>query len=79
MKKVNVLLNSPEKVSKFIQILGDFNCDFDLESGHGHIVDAKSLIGVLSLNLKKCASLCIHADDTEANQIIADLQDYVIE
>ena len=79
MKKVNVLLNSPEKVNKFIQILGNFNCDFDLESGHGHVVDAKSLIGVLSLNLKKCASLSIHADDLEANQVIANLQDYVIE
>lgn len=30
MKKVNVLLNSPEKVGKFIQILQKFNCNFDL-------------------------------------------------
>ena len=46
MKKVNVLLNSPEKVGKFIQILQKFNCNFDLESGRG-CVDAKSMIGVL--------------------------------
>ena len=39
MKKVNVLLNSPEKVGKFIQILQKFNCNFDLESGRG-CVDA---------------------------------------
>lgn len=42
MKKVNVLLNSPEKVGKFIQILQKFNCNFDLESGRG-CVDAKSM------------------------------------
>ena len=76
MKKVNVLLNSPEKVGKFIQILQKFNCNFDLESGR---VDAKSMIGVMSLNLKKCAQLSIHADDAEAGKIIQNIQDYVVE
>ena len=71
MKKVNVLLNSPEKVGKF-------NCNFDLESGRG-CVDAKSMIGVMSLNLKKCAQLSIHADDAEAGKIIQNIQDYVVE
>ena len=74
MKKVNVLLNSPEKVGKFIQILQKFNCNFDLECA-----DAKSMIGVMSLNLKKCAQLSIHADDAEAGKIIQNIQDYVVE
>lgn len=78
MKKVNVLLNSPEKVGNFIQILQKFNCNFDLESGRG-CVDAKSMIGVMSLNLKKCAQLSIHADDAEAGKIIQNIQDYVVE
>lgn len=78
MKKVNVLINSPEKVGDFIQILQKYNCDFDLESGRG-CVDAKSLIGVMSLNLKKCVELSIHADDAEATKVIQHLQDYVID
>lgn len=37
------------------------------------------MIGVMSLNLKKCAQLSIHADDAEAGKIIQNIQDYVVE
>lgn len=78
MRKVNVLINSPEKVGKFIKILHKYSCDFDLASGQG-CVDAKSLIGVMSLNLKKCVELSIHGDEAETQEVLQRIQDYVIE
>lgn len=78
MKEVNVLIKSPERAGKFIKILQKYSCEFDLEAGQG-CVDAKSLIGVMSLNLKSGAKLLIHADEEEATEVIRNIADYVVQ
>ncbi len=62
MKTVLVNLNEMAKVQPFVNTLAKFDCDFDLVSGR-YIVDAKSILGVYSLNLSKPIELVIHETD----------------
>ena len=50
MKTVQVYLNSIQKVNSFSHELEQFDNDFDLVSGR-YIVDAKSVMGIFSLDL----------------------------
>lgn len=50
MKKVKVSLNSIEKVKRFVNDINRFDFDFDLVSGR-YVIDAKSIMGIFSLDL----------------------------
>ena len=62
MKTVTVNLNSIEKVKSFVKDLNKFENDFDLVSGR-FAIDAKSIMGIFSLDLSKPLSLQINTDD----------------
>lgn len=58
-----VSLNSIDKVKKFVNIVSNFEEDFDLIHDR-YIIDAKSIMGVFSLDLTKEINLVVHTDDT---------------
>lgn len=60
-----ILLDSMEKVKNFVNIISDFASDIDLESGN-YMVDAKSILGIISLNLSKPMSLIVRDKQEEA-------------
>ncbi len=76
MKKVMVSLNSIEKVKSFVKDVSSFDYDLDLISGR-YVIDAKSMLGIFSLDLSKAIELTIHADDDAADKIIEALSDYL--
>ncbi len=76
MKKVLVSLNSIDKVKTFVKDISQYPCDFDLTSGR-YVIDAKSMLGIFSLDLSKPIELSIHADDAQADEIIATLTSYL--
>ena len=47
-----VLLDSMDKVKDFVDVVSGFKSDVDMESGR-FMVDAKSILGIISLNLSK--------------------------
>lgn len=49
---MQVYLNSVDKVKAFVNIMSKFDDNIDLVSGR-YKVDAKSILGILSLNLSK--------------------------
>ena len=63
MKTVQISLNSIDKVKSFVNTITQFDFDFDLISGR-YVIDAKSIMGIFSLDLSKPIDLAIH---TEAN------------
>ncbi len=77
MKTVDISLNSIEKVKTFVNLINRFDYDFDLVSGR-YIIDAKSIMGIFSLDLSKPISLNIHADENEADEIIKELNPYLV-
>ena len=79
MKKVTISLNSIGKVKSFVNVISQFPNDFDLISGR-YVIDAKSIMGIFSLDLSKPITLAIHSDDqAEVDQILEVLKPYTIE
>lgn len=77
MKTVKICLNSIEKVKSFVNDITKFDVDFDLVSGR-YVIDAKSIMGIFSLDLSKPIDLSIHADD-ELDSILNVLKPYIVE
>ena len=76
MTTVQISLNSIEKVKSFVNDIARFDSDFDLVSGR-YVIDAKSIMGIFSLDLSKPINLNIHAD--EDAEIIETLKSYIVE
>ena len=64
MKSVNIKLNLMTDGAKFVQIVGAYPYDMDLRSGR-HVVDAKSILGIFSLDWSKPVTMEIYSDDCD--------------
>ena len=76
MKTVQISLNSIDKVKSFVNDITKFDYDFDLISGR-YVIDAKSTMGIFSLDLSKPIDLNIHAD-AGLDEILEILKPYII-
>lgn len=76
MKTIQISLNSIDKVKSFVNDITKFNNDFDLVSGR-YVIDAKSIMGIFSLDLSKPIDLNIHAEDN-IDEIMSVLSAYII-
>ena len=76
MKTVQISLNSIDKVKSFVNDITKFNNDFDLVSGR-YVIDAKSIMGIFSLDLSKPINLNIHAEEN-IEDILKVLAPYII-
>lgn len=74
--KVTVKLDCIAAVKNFNAIVNSFETNMDLVSGK-YRVDAKSIMGVFSLDLSKPLTLEIHTND--AVDIIEELNDFIVE
>jgi phosphotransferase system HPr-like phosphotransfer protein len=78
MKTVMISLNSIDKVKSFVNDISKFNFDFDLVSGR-YVIDAKSIMGIFSLDLSKPIELNIHAEGDQLDDVMGKLTPYIIE
>ncbi len=76
MKTVKISLNSIDKVKSFVNVISQFDSDFDLISGR-YVIDAKSIMGIFSLDLAQDIDLTIHAEKDE--EILDALKEYIVE
>ena len=76
MKTVKISLNSIDKVKSFVNEIAKFDNDFDLVSGR-YVIDAKSIMGIFSLDLSKPINLNIHAAEN-MNAILEAIKPYII-
>ena len=77
MKTVQISLNSIDKVKSFVNEITKYDFDFDLISGR-YVIDAKSIMGIFSLDLSKPIQLIIH-DESEDSNVMDALAAYIIE
>ena len=75
MTTATIKLASIEAVRKFVDIVRKYDCDIDLASGR-YLVDAKSIMGIFSLDLMNPIKLTVHSDD--CGELMEELKDYVI-
>jgi len=76
MQTVNVLLDTVEKVKVFVNTVGALDGDIDLVSER-YVVDAKSIMGIFSLDLSKPLKLDIHSAAT-AEKLIPLIKSYIV-
>lgn len=77
MKTVQICLNSIDKVKSFVNDITKFDYDFDLVSGR-YVIDAKSIMGIFSLDLSKPIDLHIHTE-SGSEDVLDILKPYLIQ
>lgn len=77
MKTVKISLNSIDKVKKFVNEISKFDDEFDLVSGR-YVIDAKSIMGIFSLDISKPIDLNIHNVDN-IDAIMEKIAPYIVE
>jgi len=75
MNTFNIMLNSINDVKNFVNVVNRFDFDVDLTSGR-YIVDAKSIMGIFSLDLSKPIKVEIHSDNAEP--LVAEMKQFVV-
>lgn len=75
MKMVQIRLSLVENVNKFVNIVGRYPFDMDLRAGR-HVVDAKSILGIFSLDLSRPITLEIYSDDCD--DLLKEIQPFVV-
>lgn len=77
MKTVQISLNSIDKVKAFVNDISKYDFDFDLVSGR-YVIDAKSIMGIFSLDLSKPIDLNVHAEGSSLDSVLETLKPYII-
>ena len=76
MKTFNVIINSINDVKNFVNIVSKYDFDIDLVSDR-YVVDAKSIMGIFSLDLLNPIKLTAHAEDCTA--LFEQLAPFIVE
>ena len=76
MKTFNLLLSSINDVKDFVNIVSKYDFDVDLTSGR-YVVDAKSIMGIFSLDLSKPIKVEVHDDNCDA--FMKELERFIVE
>ena len=76
MKKVNIKLDSIASVKKFVSVVSMHDFDVDLASGR-YAVDAKSIMGIFSLDLSNPIEVIAHTDD--ADKFFDEIKEFIVD
>lgn len=69
MKEVKIRLSSVQEAKEFVDLAGKCNFDIDLCTMRT-VIDAKSLIGVLSIDLKNVLSICFNGENESFEEFL---------
>ncbi len=75
MKQYTVKLSTIDDVRNFVSAVTGFEGDLDLSSGR-YVIDAKSIMGIFSLDLSEPIGLTCHSENTEALEKL--IQPYLV-
>lgn len=76
MKTFDMVLSSINDVKDFVNIVSRFDFDVDLTSGR-YVVDAKSIMGIFSLDLSKPIKVEVHDDNCD--EFLALVKKFIVE
>ena len=75
MRSVPIKLSFAEEVKTFVNTVNRYPYEVDLRAGR-HVVDAKSILGIFSLDLSKPITMDVYDDN--CYDLIADIQPFTI-
>ena len=73
MKSVQISLQMASQVKTFVSIVQKYSYEIDLRSDR-YVVDAKSILGIFSLDLSKPINVEIHS--SECDDLLQDLKQF---
>ena len=76
MKSFSVLLDTIEKVKQFVTRISLYEGDFDFVSGR-YTIDAKSIMGIFSLDLTKPLQLNVH-NEAIYDKVAEDFKEFIV-
>ncbi|MEG0692542.1 MAG: HPr family phosphocarrier protein [Oscillospiraceae bacterium] len=76
MKSVNIKLATISDVKVFVNTVAKYDFDVDLISGR-YAIDAKSIMGIFSLDISKPIKLDAHTEDADA--FFADIKQFMVD
>lgn len=76
MKSLQIHLDSVEKVKNFVNIITTLDGEFDLGSSR-YVVDARSIMGIFSLDLGKTLRLDVH-NDSNMDEVKQKLSEFIV-
>ena len=76
MSETAILLDSVDKIKRFVSITSKFDAEMDLVSGK-NVIGAKSIIGIFCMDLSKPMILRIYEGKENEDDIIEALSEYV--
>ncbi|MCI8326114.1 MAG: HPr family phosphocarrier protein [Clostridia bacterium] len=74
MKSVRLLLNTTDSVKSFVNLISSYDYDADIRSGR-YVVDAKSILGIFSLDLNRPVVLEVYDDNCD--ELLSKLSPYM--
>ena len=75
MKSAMIRLSLVENVNKFVNIVARYPYEMDLRAGR-HVVDAKSILGIFSLDLSRPITLEIYSD--QCDQLLKEIAAFIV-
>ena len=75
MKSVSIKLPTIEAVQEFVDTVCEYDVDISLSNGR-YIVDAKSIMGIFSLDLRMPITMTVDSDDCE--DIFEAVEKYIV-
>ena len=75
MREVKIFLGTIERVKDFVNAV-TLDCDMDIVSGR-YVIDAKSIMGIFSVDLSKAVDLRIHAEGAEAEKAMEVINPFI--
>lgn len=76
MKSVTVMLATINDVKTFVNVVTKYDFDVDLVSGR-YAIDAKSIMGIFSLDLSKPIKLEAHTENADA--FMAEIKPFIVD
>ena len=76
MRSVTIHLSLAENVKDFVNIVSKYPYDIDLRSGR-HVVDAKSILGIFSLDLNKPITMEVYENDCD--DLLAEIKPFIVQ
>lgn len=78
MRNITVILNSIDRVKDFVNTVSRLECDVDIVSGR-YVIDAKSIMGIFSIDLSSPVMLRIHADGEDAEAAVQAVRAFAVD
>ena len=75
VKTVMIRLSLVENVNRFVNIVARYPFEMELRAGR-HVVDAKSILGIFSLDLSKPIAMEIYSEDCD--ELLKEIEPFVV-